>query len=69
MASEVDLIKNLRKEVFKMTVENLTTAFGNITTLVGDVMEIIGANPVLMMCFSAGLIGIVIGVVRKLKHA
>lgn len=52
-----------------MTVENLTTAFGNITTLVGDVLEIIGGNPVLMMCFSAGLIGIVIGVVRKLKHA
>lgn len=52
-----------------MTVENLTTAFTNITTLVGDVMGIIGGNPVLMMCFSAGLVGIVIGVIRKLKHA
>ena len=52
-----------------MTIENLTTAFTNITTLVGDVMGIIGGNPVLMMCFSAGLVGIVIGVVKKLKHA
>lgn len=52
-----------------MTVENLTTAFGNITTLVGDVMGIIGGNPVLMMCFSAGLVGTIIGVISALKHA
>lgn len=52
-----------------MTIENLTTAFGNLTTLVGDVLGLIGGNPVLMVCFSAGLVGVAIGVVSKLKRA
>ena len=52
-----------------MTIENLTTGFGNLTTLATNVMGIIGESPVLMTCFSAGLVGIAIGVVRKLKHA
>ena len=52
-----------------MTIENVSTAFDNITTLCTDVLGVIGGNPILMMCFSAGLIGIAIGVIKRLKHA
>lgn len=52
-----------------MTIENLTGAFGNITTFVSDILEIIGGNPVLMVCFGAGLVPVIIGVVSALKHA
>lgn len=55
-------------EVASMTVENVTTAFGSLTEFAGEVMTMIAGNPVLMICFSAGLLGTAIGVVRKLKR-
>lgn len=51
------------------SIEVLTTSMSSMLSMAGTVIETILANPVLAFFFSAGVIGIVIGVVRKLKHS
>lgn len=50
-----------------MNAETLTTAIGNITDIMGEVVTTIAGNPVLMTFFCAGLVGTAIGLVKSLK--
>lgn len=45
----------------------MTTAVGSLMDVVSKVMTTITGNETLMVFFCAGVIGIAIGVVRKLK--
>ena len=51
-----------------MTAEGMTTAITNIMNVVGTVVNTISQNPVLMTFFSAGLVGVAIGLVSRLKR-
>ena len=51
-----------------MTSEAITTALGTVGTLVQKAISMIADNPVLMVCFCAGLVPIGIGIVRSLKR-
>lgn len=46
---------------------SMSEAINTIVGLVPDVLGIISGNPVLMVFFCAGILGIVIGVIKKLK--
>ena len=46
----------------------MTTAVGSLMEVVSTVITTITGNPTLMVFFCAGVVGIAIGVVRKLKH-
>lgn len=48
--------------------ETLTTTMTTLLSMAGTVITTILANEVLAFFFGAGVLGIVIGVVRKLKH-
>lgn len=45
----------------------MTTAVGSLMEVVSIVITTIAGNPTLMVFFCAGVVGIAIGVVRKLK--
>lgn len=47
---------------------SMTTAVGSLMDVVSTVITTITGNPTLMIFFCAGVVGIAIGVVRKLKH-
>lgn len=51
-----------------VTMENMTTAIGNVFTVVGNVANQVMANPVTAMFFVAGLIGLGCGILGRLKH-
>lgn len=46
----------------------MTTAVGSLMEVVSSVITTITGNPTLMVFFCAGVVGIAIGVVKKLKH-
>lgn len=46
----------------------MTTAVTSLMDVVSKVMTTITGNETLMVFFCAGVVGIAIGVVRKLKH-
>lgn len=46
----------------------MTTSVGSLMDVVSTVLTTITGNPTLMVFFCAGVVGIAIGVVRKLKH-
>lgn len=46
----------------------MTTAVGSLMEVVSTVITTITGNPTLMVFFCAGVVGIAIGVVKKLKH-
>ena len=46
----------------------MTTAVTSLMDVVGSVLTTITGNSTLMVFFCAGVVGIAIGVVRKLKH-
>lgn len=46
----------------------MTTAVGSLMEVVSTVITTITGNSTLMVFFCAGVVGIAIGVVRKLKH-
>ena len=46
---------------------SMTTAVGSLMDVVSTVITSITGNPTLMVFFCAGVVGIAIGVVRKLK--
>jgi len=48
--------------------ETLTTNMSTMLTMAGTVITTILENPVLAFFFCAGVLGIVVGVVKKLKH-
>lgn len=48
--------------------ETLTTSMSTMLEMAGTVITTILANPVLAFFFCAGVLGIIIGVVKKLKH-
>ena len=50
------------------SIETLTTSMTNMLTMAGTVINTILANPVLAFFFCAGVAGVIIGVVKKLKH-
>lgn len=47
---------------------SMTTAVGSLMDVVSTVLTTITGNGTLMVFFCAGVVGIAIGVVRKLKH-
>lgn len=47
---------------------SMTTAVGSLMDVVSTVITTITGNSTLMVFFCAGVVGIAIGVVRKLKH-
>lgn len=47
--------------------KTMTTAVGSLMEVVSTVITTITGNPTLMVFFCAGVVGIAIGVVRKLK--
>lgn len=51
-----------------VTMENMTTAIGNVFTVVGEVANQVMSNPVTAMFFVAGLIGLGCGILGRLKH-
>lgn len=46
----------------------LTSAISTVLELAGTVLNTILANPVLALFFALGIVGLIIGVVSKLKH-
>lgn len=46
----------------------MTTAVTSLMDVVSSVLTTITGNPTLMVFFCAGVVGIAIGVVKKLKH-
>ena len=48
--------------------DTITTNVANVLTLAGTVLDTILAQPVLAFFFCCGIVGTIIGVVRKLKH-
>ena len=50
-----------------MTAETMTTAVGNIMSVVSTVVTTISGNAVLMTFFCAGLVGVAIGLVHRLR--
>ena len=48
--------------------ETITTNMSTMLEMAGTVITTILANPVLAFFFCAGVLGTVVGVVRKLKH-
>lgn len=48
--------------------EAITTAITTLLTLAGTVIDAMLAHTVLALFFAGGILGIVIGVVRKLKR-
>lgn len=48
--------------------ETISTSMTNVLTLAGTVLDTILAEPVLALFFCCGIVGTVIGVVRKLKR-
>lgn len=50
------------------TTTSVNNAVETIVNLVPTVLNIISSNAVLMVFFCAGLLGVAIGVIRKLKH-
>lgn len=56
----------------KTTTTALSTVLGGVdtlTTLMGDVMEIMVANPILVTCLAASLLCVAIRIFRKFKGA
>lgn len=51
-----------------MTTEGMTSAVSSIMQIVSTVVSTIAGNPILMIFFCAGLVGIAIGIVRRLKR-
>ena len=49
--------------------EAVTAAMSTVTTLVGNVFEMITSNALLAVFCAAGLIGVGIGVYKKVKRA
>lgn len=47
----------------------LTDAVTSIMGVVGTVITTVQSNPILLVYFGAGVVGIAIGIVRGLKHA
>lgn len=47
----------------------LTDAVTSIMSVVGTVITTVQGNPILLVYFGAGVVGIAIGIVRGLKHA
>lgn len=50
-----------------MTTTNMNSAIEGIMGIVSTVVSTIAGNPILMIFFCAGLVGVAIGIVRKLK--
>lgn len=50
------------------TTTSVNDAVESIVNLVPTVLNIISSNAVLMVFFCSGLLGVAIGVIRKLKH-
>lgn len=48
--------------------EALTTLITSVLDMAGDIIDAIVANPVLGIPLAAGILGSVIGVVRRLRH-
>lgn len=46
---------------------SVSSAISTLIGLVPDVINIITGNPVLMIFFCAGILGIVIGIIKRLK--
>lgn len=51
-----------------MTTEGMTSAVSSIMQIVSTVVSTIAGNPILMIFFCSGLVGIAIGIVRRLKR-
>lgn len=51
-----------------MTTTNMNSAIEGIMGIVSTVVSTIAGNPILMIFFCAGLVGVAIGIVRKLKR-
>lgn len=47
----------------------VTAAVSTVTTLVGDVFDLITGNPLLVTFVAIGLVGAAIGLFRRLKRA
>lgn len=50
-----------------MTTDTMTSAINNVMTVVSNVITTVAGNPVLMTFFCAGLVGVAIGLVKRLK--
>ena len=48
--------------------ENLTNAMSTLMTMAGTMLDTVLANPVLAICFGAGFVGIITGVIHKVKN-
>ncbi len=51
-----------------LTTENLTTATGNIFTVVGQTLNEVVSHPIFLMFFVAGLVFMSIKIIRGLKR-
>lgn len=52
-----------------LTPENITTATGNIFTVVGQTLNEVVSQPIFLMFFVAGLVFMAIRIIRGLKRA
>lgn len=51
-----------------MTMEQLSTGFTNLATVVGDAMGTISGNTVLMVVFAASILGVGFRVIHQAKN-
>lgn len=47
---------------------SLQTGITNLMTLAGDMLDTVVANPVLVIPLAASIVGVAIGVIRRLKR-
>ena len=62
----------LQESTTTTTTDALTTILegtGTLTTLVGDVFDLLTANPLLSLFLAASLVGLGIGLFRRLRRA
>lgn len=64
----IETITFALSESSSMTTDVMTGAINNIMTVVSNVITTIAGNPVLMTFFCAGLVGVAIGLVKRLKR-
>ena len=50
------------------TTLGISGIFSELLTLAGDVLEMIQANPLLLVYFAAGLLFMAIGIIKRLKQ-
>lgn len=65
----IEMLVSVATESAGMTTSGMNTAVEGIMGVVSTVVSTIAGNPILMIFFCSGLVGVAIGLVRKLRKS